>query len=87
MEMVVGDGYISFVVSELQLIICLSTVLIAMLVNSTAKIVRMANEKNPPVAVEYYPSPLYFMNCETEKRSHIARSAFSPRVNFASMSD
>ena len=58
----VREGSASLVIYELQVIKSLLTVFMAMLVNSTAKIVRMVTEQNPPEAVENSESYLYLMN-------------------------
>lgn len=72
-EICVGEGYISLVVSELHDMISLLTVLMARLVNKTAKITRTPIEQNPPVAVLKSLSPLYPINCEMAKRSDARR--------------
>lgn len=49
---VAEEGSISLVVYELQLMISLLAVRMPRLVKSTAKIVRISTEQNPPVDVE-----------------------------------
>lgn len=79
--MFVGVGSNSFVVSEVHLMIFLSRVVIAMLVNITANIAMIVIEQNPPVEVLKSDSPLYLMNWDTEKRSHMRRRDCSPLMN------
>jgi len=58
----VRDGSASLLIYELQVMNSLLTVFIAMLVNRTANMVRMATEQKPPEAVENSESYLYLMN-------------------------
>ena len=61
----------SFVVEVENVIIYCLNILIPRLANRMAKMIRIESEKNPPVAVLNYVSPLYLRNEEYENRSKL----------------
>lgn len=78
----VSTGSNKMDVEDVQVIICMSMVWIAVLMKRTINITITTSEQKPPEAVLYYPSSWYLKNWEVENKSAIFSSDVSCLVIF-----